>query len=215
MGGIAHADWVERRMLNNMKIGTRLSLIVVTAIVGMIAVMVAGLLMLRGELLEDRRLLTRHIIESAQGLAGRFHAMAESGEITMDEARTLTMEAIRGIRYGDGEYIFILDTRGTMIMHPANPALEGRDMTGLEDRSGNRFINDMLRLANGPEGNGYVYYWWPKPGQEAAVEKVSFVDTYKPFGLVMGTGVYLDDVASIFWQRTLILGLIEIGRAHV
>ena len=37
---------------------------------------------------------------------------------------------------------------------------------------------------------------WPKPGQEDPVAKLSYVKMFKEWGWIVGTGIYVDDIAS-------------------
>lgn len=43
-------------------------------------------------------------------------------------------------------------------------------------------------------GEGFVNYQWPKPGVDAPQPKVSYVKGYEPWGWIVGSGVYVDDV---------------------
>src|SRR6266511_4058747 len=43
-------------------------------------------------------------------------------------------------------------------------------------------------------GAGYVDYLWPKPGASEPVRKISYVRLFEPWGWVVGSGLYLDDL---------------------
>jgi twitching motility protein PilJ len=45
------------------------------------------------------------------------------------------------------------------------------------------------------KGEGFVDYQWPKPGGTKPVPKISFVKLYQPWGWVIGSGIYVDDIA--------------------
>jgi methyl-accepting chemotaxis protein len=40
-------------------------------------------------------------------------------------------------------------------------------------------------------GSGFVEYMWPKPGSLDPVEKLSYVSSFKAWGWVFGTGIYM------------------------
>jgi two-component sensor histidine kinase len=47
------------------------------------------------------------------------------------------------------------------------------------------------------DGRGYVDYLWPKPtenGMTDEVPKLSYVELFEPWGWVVGTGLYIDDI---------------------
>jgi methyl-accepting chemotaxis protein len=47
---------------------------------------------------------------------------------------------------------------------------------------------------------GFVHYYWQKPGISQPVRKVSYVKGFGPWGWVVGSGIYLDDVDNAFYQ---------------
>jgi len=102
---------------------------------------------------------------------------------------------IGNLRFGpQGEdYFFILDTDGVIVMHPIKPELDGKDLSDFRDPKGNRLFNDMVEVATS-EGEGFVDYYWPKPGEEQPVPKLSFVKLFEQWGWIVGTGVYVDDI---------------------
>ena len=46
------------------------------------------------------------------------------------------------------------------------------------------------------KGAGIVNYRWPKPGAEAPVAKTSYIQLFEPWGWIIGSGVYVDDVQA-------------------
>jgi methyl-accepting chemotaxis protein len=55
-------------------------------------------------------------------------------------------------------------------------------------------------------GSGFVDYFWPTPGFERPQPKLSYVVGFAPWGWVIGTGVYIDDLDAQTWasiQRSL------------
>lgn len=112
---------------------------------------------------------------------------------------------IGNLRFGPqgDDYFFILDTDGVIVMHPIKPELDGKDLSDFKDPKGNRLFNDMVKVATS-KGEGFVEYYWPKPGEEQPVQKLSFVKLFKPWGWIVGTGIYVDDIekAMAAQQRT-------------
>ena len=47
------------------------------------------------------------------------------------------------------------------------------------------------------EGGGYTEYWFPKEGQTEASPKRAYSKYYEPFGWVVGTGNYTDNIDQI------------------
>src|SRR5256885_12551343 len=47
------------------------------------------------------------------------------------------------------------------------------------------------------DGAGYVDYLWPKPGSADPEPKRSYVKGFAPWGWIMGSGVYVDEVQAV------------------
>ena len=103
--------------------------------------------------------------------------------------------SISALRYGASgkDYFFIVGTDLKTVMHPIKPALDGKDLSGVADPNGKKLFVEMVQVCR-DKGEGFVDYLWTKPGEEKPVAKLSFVKLFKPWGWVVGTGVYIDDI---------------------
>ncbi len=90
-------------------------------------------------------------------------------------------------------------------MHPIRPELEGKDLSENKDPDGKRLFVAFVDKVKA-EGAGFVPYLWPKPGQEQPVQKVSYVKGFEPWGWVIGSGVYVDNVDAAIWLRAAEVG---------
>ena len=94
-------------------------------------------------------------------------------------------------------YVFVVDPTGVEIVNPAFPKLEGRSILDLKDTKGNMLVREMLKAME-PNGNGWVEYMWPKPGESQSTLKSAYVSkAYLGDKWVMvGCGVYLANAAT-------------------
>ena len=145
---------------------------------------------------EDMRLAKlRTVVETAVSIASDQDAKARAGQISTDAAKTATLAALKALRYDGVEYVWVNDMDARMIMHPIKPALDGTDVSTMADPNGfHLFVAfaDTVRK----NGSGMVNYLWPRPGSEQPVPKMSYVQGFAPWGWVIGTGVYIDDLAA-------------------
>jgi len=90
-----------------------------------------------------------------------------------------------------GTYIWIHDMTGVMRMHPVKYKMDGQSLVDYKDPNGKRFFSEMNKVAK-EKGSGWVDYMWPKPGEKAPSQKVSYVKLCNVHGedLVIGCGVY-------------------------
>ncbi|WP_147818727.1 methyl-accepting chemotaxis protein [Salidesulfovibrio onnuriiensis] len=124
-----------------------------------------------------------------------------------DITATMKAEAMRQVakmRLGDGNYFFIMDQKGNIIMHPVNPALDGKNMLGVKDPKGTPLFKDIVDVANA-DGEGFVSYWWPKPGKEDSVPKLTYVQLFKDWGWILGMGVYIDNIDEMIARKQVAL----------
>ncbi|MCG6233181.1 methyl-accepting chemotaxis protein [Vibrio furnissii] len=143
---------------------------------------------------------TRHLVESTTSLLNYFYQQQTSGALTEQQAQQQAKQAIAAARYGDEDYFWIHDLTPTMVMHPFKPQLDGKALSEVKDPNGKALFVEMAHRARG-QGEGVVYYLWPKPGAQEAVEKVSYVKLFKPWGWIVGSGVYIDDVQALVATR--------------
>ncbi len=163
-----------------------------------VSFMVAGLFfyllpMLEGKIMKEKEDATRHIVELAMGIIENEDAQAKAGKISLDVAKQLAAEQISKLRYEKKEYLWINDLHPTMIMHPIKPELNGKDLTENKDPHGKHLFVEFAKVAK-EKGEGFVDYMWPKPGEQEPMPKLSFVKLYAPWGWILGSGIYVDDV---------------------
>ena len=105
--------------------------------------------------------------------------------------KKLAQDFIKNLRYNENDYIWINDSNPTMIMHPMKPALDGQDLSEFADPNGKKLFVEFVSVCEA-EGEGFVNYMWPKPGEDEPVQKISFVKRYDAWDWILGTGVYLE-----------------------
>ena len=60
-------------------------------------------------------------------------------------------------------------------------------------------------------GQGFVDYQWAKPGAEQPSPKLSYVVGFAPWGWIIGTGLYVDDIhAKVVTLRTWLLSIMGV-----
>ncbi|MEH6631061.1 MAG: cache domain-containing protein [Halopseudomonas aestusnigri] len=191
------------------RIGHRLIALIIVSSLGLLIVGGFSLSSLRNDLFQQKQQELKHIIEAAINLSDGFYKRSQDGEMSEEAAQKAALTAINGIRYGDGDYLWVNDMDSVMIMHSVKSSLDGKDLSKLEDTNGKMIFPAFISAIKASKtGGGYVDYLWPKPGQEDPVEKLSYVQHYKNWGWVIGTGVYMDDFnADLEGQTQLLIGI--------
>lgn len=184
-------------MFRNISISKRLWFILLIAIFMLLAVGSLAIKQNYQSLLNGKKIKTQHLVETTTGIFEQLYAQEQAGTLTREQAQQQAIIFIKQLRYDDNDYFFIHDLSPKMIMHPMNPALDAKDLSNFKDPSGKAVFVEFAQIAR-QQGHGFVEYLWPKPGAQEPVDKINYVKLFKPWGWVLGTGVYLDDIQAEF-----------------
>lgn len=161
-------------------------------------------------LLDRKKEMIRELTNSAWSILDGFHQDVESGAMSKAEAQRMAIALIKNLRYGrEGkDYFWIQDTEPRMIMHPYRPDLDGQNISEFQDARGIRIFNEFAKMARRREA-GYVDYVWQwKDDPNRLASKESYIRPFEPWGWVIGTGIYIEDVQSEIKgiERSLLVG---------
>ena len=199
------------QILRSIGIKSRMILVVVTTILSILALVSFSLQQTYSMQIKEKQIKTRDLVQSALSLVDYEYRNFQQGKKTEQQARQDAIAAIEALRYGNDDYFWINDMDVVVVMHPMKPELNGQDVSGLKDSNGNHLFQRFVDIVSS-QGQGNESYLWPKPGFDQPVEKVSYVAGFKPWGWVIGTGIYIDDVEAAFWDSaTSQLGIAVTG----
>jgi methyl-accepting chemotaxis protein len=196
--------------LGRWNIGVRLQVATVVTLVAFALLLVSVQIMEARRLLEARVTLLQSIEQSAVGIAAAYQIEEAAGHLTREAAQTLAAASIKAMRYQGSEYLWINDMHPRMVMHPAKPELNGQDLSNLTDPTGLHLFAAMVDLVRA-QNEGTIGYMWPRPGSAAPVPKLSYVKAFAPWGWVIGTGVYVDDLDAAKQRLALTLTALGLG----
>jgi methyl-accepting chemotaxis protein len=188
-----------------MTIRTKLWLIIGLAIAALLIVAGTILLSKHDRMLEDRKRATRVAVETAWGIMESLDKSVSDGKITLEDAKKQAIHQIKFMRYDQKEYFWLNDLHPNMIMHPTKPEFDGKDISQFKDPNGKMFFTEMVKAVKA-DGQGFVDYKWPRPDSKEPVPKISFVKSYTPWGWVVGSGVYIDDIDKAIRHDVMNLG---------
>ena len=141
------------------------------------------------ELLKNEKIHVENLVDSAHSLINDYYNRYRSGEFDEMEAQRLALERLKKIRYRGTGYFWVNDLTPTMLMHPIQTDLDGKDLKNFKDLNGKLLFMEFVRVCK-ENGGGYVDYLWPEPGVSDPVEKTSYVKLFAPWNWVVGSGLY-------------------------
>lgn len=147
-------------------------------------------------LLDRKRELIHELTSSAWSILASYERDEQNGILTREEAQQLAATRIEALRYGpeSKDYFWIQDMTPRMIMHPYRIELNGQDLHSFTDPRGVAIFVEFAELVR-QKGEGYIEYVWQWKDDPTRLEpKESYVRGFEPWGWVIGTGIYTDDV---------------------
>ena len=189
---------------NSWRVSTRMQLLIGLTLAGLLILCIIALMQFRDGMLEDRKEKTKNLVEVSMGVLEYHQKLAQSGKLSDDEAKQAAKESLRNVRFGANDYYFILDTNHVYVLLPPRVEFEGQNKGDMKDANGKLLIQDLVRAAN--QGGGFVDYWFPRAGQQKPEPKLGYAALFKPWGWVVGTGIYIDDIDTQFRRTAIVLG---------
>ncbi|MDX1818366.1 MAG: methyl-accepting chemotaxis protein [Marinobacter sp.] len=110
---------------------------------------------------------------------------------TLEEA----LPILRNLKFGDSGYIFGYTDSGKRVLLGQSDKGMGENFWDLQDKRGNYLVRGLIDAAK--NGDGFYTYWFPKPGASEPSPKESYSIYLDRWGVMLGTGFYLDDVAGV------------------
>lgn len=213
--------------MKNLKIRTKLLLMGLIMVVGICIISVMGILMLGRMNEHSLNTLEQSIrqnfddfsksqVVNAVSMLDVVYRHYEEGQYSLEEAKRLGADYLRNMRYQEGGYFWADTLEGVNVVLLGNET-EGTDRSQSEDSYGNKYIQNFIQIAK-TDGEGFTDYYFPREGEAEASPKRAFVKYYEPFGWVIGTGNYTDDIddrvaaekAVMTEERTEILRIVLI-----
>lgn len=147
-------------------------------------------------ILDRKREMLRELTYSAESMINNWHRLEVNGELSRTQAQTSAVDQIKTLRYGEElkDYFWLTDLQPKMLTHPYRPDLNGKDLSEVYDSRNKKLFIEMVNVVN-EKGEGFVDYMWQwKDDSTRIVPKLSYVKKFEPWGWVIGTGIYIEDV---------------------
>jgi PAS domain S-box-containing protein len=200
------ADWASRRSqpgrhhpprLRKRHFILRIMLPAMLALVLFVAAMFGVFLpAFERSLLDRKREMIRELTHSAWSILAGYERDVRDGLMSREQAQQTAARRIESLRYGreGNDYFWLQDLHPRMVMHPYRKDLNGQDVSGFRDPRGVHIFVEFANLVR-RQGEGYIdYVWESKDDPRRLVPKESYIKWFEPWGWVIGTGIYIEDV---------------------
>ena len=175
---------------------TILPLVAVSGLIGGITFFQASRLIEAQTRAVEERILSskRQEVQNAVSLAlTSIQKLYEEEHGGREAAQTEAKRILNDITFGEDGYFFVYLRDGTNIVHPKLANLVGGKWWDLQDPEGNFVIRNLMAAAEA--GGGFHRYVWDKPSVGMNAEKLGYAVMLDKWGWMVGTGLYIDDIA--------------------
>lgn len=144
----------------------------------------------------DKKIQLQELVRVGVAVVDSYYKQELSGDMTREEAQDRAYTVLRTMLYGANgdDYYYINDSRGYSVMNAKSKSIEGTYILDIKDQDGVQLFKVMDDLAK-KDGEGFVRYKWSYYGDETRIEdKLAYIEMFKPWGWIVGTGIYINDI---------------------
>ncbi|MBB5320413.1 methyl-accepting chemotaxis protein [Marinobacter oulmenensis] len=195
-------------LMQNIKVRVKLGLLVGMAALMMVAITSYALLDMRQSLTDERTAQLDALLDTKIDLLETLNGRVRAGELTMDEARAEAKTLLESMTFGNDDYFFVLNSASILAAHGGDPEQVGRNLRDFQTEDGQFLFRDMAALLDSKRARGEFSYLWPKAGSDKPQPKLTVAKPFEPWGWVVGTGVYMDDLNSAFMEDVIGMAMV-------
>jgi len=140
-------------------------------------------------------------VENVITLLDGIYTKQKEGNLTEEQAKQEAKDLVKNLRYNGEGYFWIDATDATLIAHPILSEQEGNDRTNETDKNGNKLIQNIIKTATANDEGGFNDFYFMKPGQDDVAPKRAYSKLFKPYGWIVSTGNYVDDIDKIVNEK--------------
>ena len=147
-------------------------------------------------MIDRKKEMIQELTNSAWSILVRNERRQKDGLISKDLAQKQSLELIQSLRYGQEkkDYFWVTDMSPKMLMHPYRAELNNSDISSYSDHNGKKLFMEAVQIVQN-QHDGYIEYMWQwKDDPSLIVPKLSYVKGFEPWGWIIGTGIYIEDV---------------------
>lgn len=179
-------------VFHKLSVSTKLGLIFTLSLSALILYLILFYQGLKSSVVQEQKQVAKHLSDMGQGVIQSHYQKYRSGILSEAEAKAAALRQMQQMRYGEFGYFWINDVHGVMLMHPHVPELVNTDVSDRTDAKGFYLFRSFVETAL--QGGGIVEYHWSKPDTTETFPKMSYLSLFEPWGWVLGTGIYVDEM---------------------
>ncbi|TDN68394.1 methyl-accepting chemotaxis protein [Paraburkholderia sp. BL10I2N1] len=188
--------------MSRMSLNRKLWLSLALVWLGLLGVGLWSAVETRSTMLAERKAGMVNLVEAAQGVVNGYYALSQSGRMSEPDAQREALARLATMRYGESGYLFVMDSKPVVLMHPTLPQMNGKPVGDFKDPDGKLLYVAIVDAANAG-GRGFAEYRGRLPHSETAVPKISYVVRFAPWDWNITSGVFIRDIDTTYYDTLL------------
>ncbi|REG60902.1 methyl-accepting chemotaxis sensory transducer with Cache sensor [Paraburkholderia sp. BL6669N2] len=188
--------------MSRMSLNRKLWLSLALVWLGLLGVGLWSAVETRSTMLAERKAGMVNLVDAAQGIVNGYYALAQNGKLSEADARREALARLATMRYGESGYLFVMDSKPVVLMHPTLPQMTGKPVGDFKDPDGKLLYVAIVDAAKA-SGRGFAEYRGRLPHSETAVPKISYVVRFAPWDWNIASGVFVKDIDTVYYVTLL------------
>ncbi|MFM0499679.1 methyl-accepting chemotaxis protein [Paraburkholderia caffeinilytica] len=188
--------------MSRMSLNRKLWLSLALVWLGLLGVGLWSAVETRSTMLAERKAGMVNLVDAAQGIVNGYYALSQSGKMSEADAQREALARLATMRYGESGYLFVMDSKPVVLMHPTLPQMTGKPVGDFKDPDGKLLYVTIVDAAKS-SGRGFAQYRGRLPHSETAVPKISYVVRFAPWDWNITSGVFIKDIDTVYYETLL------------
>ncbi|MGE8160299.1 methyl-accepting chemotaxis protein [Paraburkholderia sp. NPDC080076] len=188
--------------MSRMSLNRKLWLSLALVWLGLLGVGLWSAVETRSTMLAERKAGMVNLVDAAQGIVNGYYALSQSGKLSEADAQREALARLSTMRYGESGYLFVMDSKPVVLMHPTLPQMTGKPVGDFKDPDGKLLYVAIVDAAKA-SGRGFAEYRGRLPHSETAVPKISYVVRFAPWDWNITSGVFIKDIDTVYYETLL------------
>ncbi|CAD6544952.1 hypothetical protein LMG24235_04097 [Paraburkholderia sabiae] len=188
--------------MSRMSLNRKLWLSLVLVWLGLLGVGLWSAVETRSTMLDERKAGMVNLVDAAQGVVNGYYALAQSGKMSEADAQRDALARLATMRYGESGYLFVMDSKPVVLMHPTLPQMNGKAVGDFKDPDGKLLYVSIVDAAKAT-GKGFAEYRGRLPHSEEAVPKISYAVHFTPWDWNIVSGVFVRDIDTAYYANLI------------
>lgn len=186
-----------------MRVSTRLIVILLASFLGLLLLAGFSLYSIRSALSHEKETFIVSQLKAAEGILKHYADQEKQGKLTLAEAQARAAQTLNMMKYDD--FYYFARTRDNVLVVHTKAERIGKVDTGSKLPDGRTTVDAYNDALKGGVTYGLTEILTSRKGSTQELPKLNGVYRFEPWGWVVGTGMFTDDIAKTFWASAWVL----------